>query len=61
MALHVTNNTVAFLIARSYPYMDDLTVSQMLGGSDRHVLMAFVFSLCLLLPALYQLHQRMKK
>jgi membrane protease YdiL (CAAX protease family) len=61
VALHVTNNTVAFLIARSYPYMDDLTVSQMLGGSDRHVLMAVVFSLCLLLPALYQLHQRMQK
>lgn len=60
VVLHVINNTVAFLLARMYPYMDDLTLEQMLGGSQRQVLLAIGFSLCLLLPALFQLHIRMR-
>lgn len=60
LVLHVANNTVAFLIARAYPYMDDLTLGQMLGGSQLHVALSVVFSLCLMLPALYQLHLRLK-
>ena len=59
LVVHVVNNTVAFILARAYPYMDDLTLEQLFGGSQRHVLMAIGFSLCLLLPALFQLHQRM--
>lgn len=55
--VHVTNNTVAFLLARSYPFMDDLTLQQLLGGSNAHVLQAIACSLCILLPALNQLQR----
>ena len=59
VVVHVANNTVMFILARSYPYMDDLTIEQLLGGSQRHLFMAIGFSFCLLLPALFQLHERM--
>ncbi len=59
VAFHWANNTVAFVLYRLYPN-PDLHLVDILGTNGR-VLMAVGFSLCILLPALYQLWLRMRK
>ena len=56
---HWANNTVAYLLARSYQD-PDITVTQIFGDQF-HVLMAVGFSLLIFIPAIYQLNLRMKK
>ena len=56
---HWVNNTVAYVVYNLYPD-PDMTL-QDLFGSHQHVLMAVGFSLCILLPALYQLNLNLKK
>lgn len=56
---HWVNNTVAYVLYNLYPD-PDMTLLE-LFGSQRSVLMALVFSLCIFLPALYQLNLRLKK
>ena len=59
--IHVVNNTAAYLLTAAYINTPDITLSQIFGGSQLHVWLSVLFSLCLLLPALFQLNQRMKK
>lgn len=56
---HWVNNTVAYVMYNLYPDPDMTLVE--LFGSQRSVLMALCFSLCIFLPALYQLNLRLKK
>lgn len=56
---HWVNNTVAYVMYNLYPD-PDMTLLE-LFGSQRSVLMALGFSLCIFLPALYQLNLRLKK
>jgi len=56
--LHVVNNTGVYLTDRLLPQADTL---QDIFGSEINVLKAVVCSLLILLPALWQLHLRMKK
>ena len=56
---HWVNNTVAYVMYNLYPDPDMTLVE--LFGSQRSVLMALAFSLCIFLPALYQLNLRLKK
>jgi len=56
---HWVNNTVAYVLYNFYPD-PDLTLLE-LFGSQRTVLMALGFSLCMFLPALFQLNLRLKK
>jgi len=56
---HWVNNTVAYVMYNLYPDPDMTLVD--LFGSQRTILMALVFSLCIFLPALYQLNLRLKK
>ena len=56
---HWVNNTVAYVLYNLYPN-PDLTLLD-LFGSQRTVLLALLFSLCIFLPALYQLNLRLKK
>ncbi len=55
--LHVTNNTLAYMLAAAYP-SEDIRLIDILGGQQSAVAMAVAFSLMLLVPALYQLHLR---
>jgi membrane protease YdiL (CAAX protease family) len=59
--LHWVNNTVAFAVFRIFPQYRDVRVIDLLGGDYAKVGMALLFSLLVLLPALFQLHQRMKR
>lgn len=56
---HWANNTMAYLMYHAYP-SSDITLSDILGQQSR-VLMALAFSMLILLPAIFQLHQRMRK
>lgn len=56
---HWVNNTVAYVLYNLYPD-PDLTLLD-LFGTERTVFLAVGFSLCILLPAIYQLNLWMKK
>ena len=56
---HWINNTVAYVMYNLYPNADLTLVD--LFGSERIVLMAVGFSLCMLVPALFQLNLRLEK
>lgn len=59
MVYHWVNNSVAYVMYNLYPD-PDLTLTQ-LFGSERTVLMAVGCSLCILLPALFQLNMKLEK
>ena len=56
---HWVNNTVAYVMYNLYP--DPNMTLMDFFGSQRAVLMALVFSLCIFLPSLYQLNLRLRK
>lgn len=56
---HWVNNTVAYVMYNLYPD-PDMTLLD-LFGNQRTILMALGFSLCIFLPALFQLNQRLSK
>ncbi|MDO4160590.1 MAG: type II CAAX endopeptidase family protein [Prevotellaceae bacterium] len=60
VVLHWVNNTVCYAVYIVFPQSEDMPLSQIFGG-DMRVLYAVLCSLCILLPALYQLYLRMKK
>ena len=57
---HVVNNTVSYILMRCYPGLEELTLSDFFI-SEAGVLKAVGFSLLIFLPAVYQLHLRMKR
>lgn len=60
VVLHCVNNTIAYLMTAAYP-APDITLRDILGGSQRAEWMAIGFSIMILLPALYQLSLRLKR
>lgn len=60
VAFHWVNNTVVYAIIILAPQVEDMTLRQVFGSNIR-VLMAIGCSLCILLPALYQLNRLMKR
>jgi len=60
IVLHVVNNGACCLLARLYVNNPDITLTELFGSSGR-ALLASVFGLLIFLPAVYQLHLRMKK
>lgn len=61
VALHWVNNTVAYITYKLMPQAEDMTLSQLFGGDNVRILLAMLFSMCILLPAIYQLNGRMKR
>lgn len=61
IVLHCVNNTVACAFVLIYSGTQDITLSQLFGGDAKRVALAMLFSLFILLPALFQLNQRMRK
>ena len=61
IVFHWINNTAAYVIANMIPNSEHARLVDVLGGEQRSVWLALGFSLCLFLPALFQLWQRMKK
>ena len=61
IVFHWINNTAAYVVANVIPNSEHARLVDILGGEQRSVWLALGFSLCLFLPALFQLWQRMKK
>lgn len=59
VAFHWTNNTIAFILFKFYPDPDIKLIDIL--GSQRSVAAAVLFSLFILIPAIYQLHLWMKR
>ena len=60
VVFHWVNNSAAYVIANIIPNAENAELIDLFGGNQRAVWMALGFSLCLILPALFQLHLRMK-
>ena len=58
VAYHWANNTVAYVMFHVYHNPQSLT--DIIGPGTRPLLLALLFSLCIFLPAIVQLNQRMK-
>jgi len=61
LVFHWVNNSVAYACVRIWPGLTDVSLLDLCGGSYLRVLLYVGFSLMVFLPALYQLHLRMKK
>lgn len=59
VAFHWVNNTIAYVMYNIYPNPSMKLID--LFGSQRTVITAVLFSLLILLPAIYQLHLRLRK
>jgi membrane protease YdiL (CAAX protease family) len=59
VAYHWANNTAAYVLF--HLYHDPQSVSDIIGPETRSLLLALLFSLCILIPALLQLHLHMRK
>ncbi len=58
--LHWTNNTAAYVVHTLWPQTDKMNLVDLFGGDYTKVAMAVAFSLMIFLPALWQLHMRMR-
>lgn len=61
VVFHWVNNTAAYVISNLIPSSENAALKDLFGGSQQAVYMALGFSLCLMLPALFQLYLRLKK
>lgn len=60
VVFHFVNNTLAYVGMLFYSASPDVTLTQLFGGDPKRIAMAIGFSLCILLPAIFQLNIRMK-
>ncbi len=58
VAYHWANNTAAYVMF--HLYHNPQSLSDIIGTGTRPLLMALLFSLCIFIPAIFQLNQRMK-
>lgn len=59
--IHGVNNLTVYIIASSIPGIEDMTLADLYGGSEMKALLSALFSLLILVPAIFQLHLHMKK
>lgn len=59
--LHWVNNTLSYVVYNVFPQYQNVKVIDLLGGNYFKVSLAIVFSLFIFVPAILQLHQRMRK
>ena len=60
VVFHWANNTVAYLMTVAYPG-DETKLVDIFGGNEKAVWMSVVFSMCIFIPALFQLNIWTKK
>lgn len=61
LVFHWVNNTVAYIAFNLMPQMADGKLIDLFHGNTRTLWMAMGFSLCIILPSIFQLHLRMRK
>lgn len=60
IVLHWVNNTVAYVMFYMMPWTAEGELIDLFHGNTHTMLMALIFSLCILLPSLYQLAWRLR-
>lgn len=60
IALHWVNNTVAYLMFYLMPNMSDGKLIDLFHGDSRLMYGGLFFSMCILIPSIFQLNMRMK-
>jgi membrane protease YdiL (CAAX protease family) len=61
VVFHWVNNTVAFVMFNVMPELSDGKLIDLFHGNNRMMVYALMFSLCILLPSLFQLAMRTRK
>ena len=61
IVLHWVNNTAVFVLYNLLPQSMDSKLVDLFGGNERMVWAALGFSLCILLPSLFQVNLRLRK
>ena len=61
IAFHWMNNTLAYITLKPLPGSAPMTFTEMCGGDTRRIVLYTFFSLCVLLPSLYQLAGKIRK
>ena len=61
VAFHWVNNTVAFVMFHMMPQMNDGKLIDLFHGNHTTMMLSLLFSLCIFLPALFQLTSRLKR
>ena len=61
IVLHWVNNTIVYVMANLVPGSEEATLSQLSGGRPMIMALYVFFSLCLLVPAIVQLNQRLRR
>lgn len=61
IVLHWVNNTAVFVLYKLLPQSIDCKLVDLFGGNERMVWAALGFSLCILLPSLFQVTLRLRK
>lgn len=61
IVIHGVNNLAVFVMASSISNIDNMTLADLYGGSTLRATLSVVFSLMILVPAIYQLHRSMKQ
>ena len=61
VVFHWVNNTAAFIIYNLMPAAENAKLVDLFGGNEHAVWLSLGFSLCILLPSLYQLSFRLNK
>lgn len=61
VAFHWVNNTVAFVMFHMLPQMNDGKLIDLFHGNHSTMMLSLLFSLCIFLPALFQLSYRLKR
>ena len=61
VVLHWVNNTVAYSVYKLFPFAADMSLHDIFGGNTNNMVLSFVFSMFILLPAIYQLNRSTKE
>jgi len=61
IVLHWVNNTIAYILFKLMPGMEQMTLSDLCGNNTLMELFYIACALCVLLPSLRQLHLRLKR
>ena len=61
LVCHWVNNSLAFLATNLAPGIDDMKLVDLAGGSQLRIVLWLFFSLCIFVPALYQMNRRLKR
>lgn len=62
VALHWVNNTVVYSLCKLFPQATSVnSLEGLFGSNQKSIVLSLIFSMFILLPALYQLNMRMKK